>query len=220
VCGSTSVHDLAGNPLDGDDDGTGGDDFSLAKFRVDAGNLFANGHLDCELPPWTGGPPAAIQYDALLDVEGSPQSGSAAVPTTSELQITLDQCVDVSALPEGAALELGGRLRLDAPASALLGLVAACEFSDGAACGGAPLGGTAAAELISGAPGVWGSSQTLQVTMPVGAASALCGLDLQNPQVATFAAWFDQLFLRRSTLPLFADGFESGDTAAWSVTVP
>ena len=27
VCGSTSIRDIAGNPLDGDDDGTGGDDF-------------------------------------------------------------------------------------------------------------------------------------------------------------------------------------------------
>jgi hypothetical protein len=126
----------------------------------------------------------------------------------------------VSALPDGADLELGGRMRLDAPASTLLGLVAACQFSGGAACGGAPLGGTAAAELISGAPGLWGSSQTLQLTMPVGAVSALCGLGFENPQADTFAAWFDQLFLRRSTLPLFVDGFESGDTAAWAVTVP
>jgi hypothetical protein len=77
VCGSTSIHDLAGNSLDGDSNGSGGDDFARL-FRVDSDNRFANGHFDCDLGSWltVSTHPAEIGY-VTGDLANSPDSGSA-----------------------------------------------------------------------------------------------------------------------------------------------
>ena len=53
--------------------------------------------------------------------------------------------------------------------------------------------------------------------MPAGA-SVVCGVALQTPSVAPFEAFLDNLVARESLL--IADGFESGDTSAWSSTIP
>jgi len=219
ACGSTSLKDTAGNTLDGDGNGEGGDDYVLDLFRVDARNLFANGHFDCGFAPWLEDPPAAAGHDPAADADGSPLSGSASVPLTAAGEVILDQCVSFAAFTPGTRFELGGRFRLDAPATTVLGLMAACELRGAAACGGAVVGSAANADLISGAAGVWGASQPLVLVLPPGAASGRCGLSFENPLGLPFTAYLDQLYLKRPAA-IFADGFESGDTSAWSVTVP
>ncbi len=57
----------------------GGDDFELS-FRVDASNLFANGHFDCGLDSWTlmSTNPDEIDY-SVDDFEDSNESASAVI---------------------------------------------------------------------------------------------------------------------------------------------
>lgn len=60
---------------------------------------------------------------------------------------------------------------------------------------------------------------TSGLVLPPGTASVRCGISLDNPLAASFEAWFDQLTLTGGGL-IFADGFETGDTSAWTATVP
>jgi hypothetical protein len=55
--------------------------------------------------------------------------------------------------------------------------------------------------------------------IPHGVTSARCGFTFATPSGDDFTAWLDGLTLINQG-PLFADGFESGDTSAWSTTEP
>ncbi|MEM8964589.1 MAG: DUF11 domain-containing protein, partial [Acidobacteriota bacterium] len=76
VCGSTTIRDLVGNALDGNADGTGGDDF-VRTYRVSRTNQFVNGNLDCSIDAWTAvsTDPNEITY-STEDVDNSSLSGS------------------------------------------------------------------------------------------------------------------------------------------------
>ncbi len=215
VCGSTSIRDLAGNPLDGDGDGTGGDDFARL-FRVDAGNLFVNGHFDCDLGSWTTTTSAgAAVTHAATDVDASPQSGSAratvAAATATAEQAALGQCVPI--VP-GERYDLSGRVRIAAAPFVFVDVTRACEFFGSPACAGAPIGNAGQGGPVADTAGTWASfSQSLPA--PAGAASAVCGFSLATPNGSVFDANLDRLRLVRFSA-LFDDGFESGSLSAWS----
>ncbi|MCP4593678.1 MAG: hypothetical protein GY842_23325, partial [bacterium] len=119
VCGSTSIYDLAGNPLDGDGDGTGGDDFGLA-FRSDPGNLLANGHFDCDLDHWTvtTATPSEIEY-STDDSDSASESGSAHIMQLAmDTDFELSPCVVVAPKLE---YYLAGRVRLSVGRALVLG---------------------------------------------------------------------------------------------------
>jgi hypothetical protein len=52
---------------------------------------------------------------------------------------------------------------------------------------------------------------------PASTVSALCTTTWSVPAGAVIDGWLDQLTARST---IFADGFESGDTSAWTLTVP
>ncbi|MEO1367344.1 MAG: hypothetical protein AAFX50_09220, partial [Acidobacteriota bacterium] len=83
----------------------------------------------------------------------------------------------------------------------------------GPACTGASLGDDGGRFVLAPTGGAW---QLLEIEA-AGAESALCGLDLELTAGAGFEAFVDRL---EATSRLFLDGFESGDTSAWSRTVP
>ena len=62
---------------------------------------------------------------------------------------------------------------------------------------------------------------TTPVLAGAGAASAECVYSLQSttPSALDFDGFFDAEFFGEAP-PIFSDGFESGDTSAWSQTVP
>jgi uncharacterized repeat protein (TIGR01451 family) len=220
VCGSTTLRDTTGNPLDGDGDGTGGDDFVLS-FRLDPGNRFANGHFDCGTSGWTpmssGG---AVQgFDPLTDAEASPESGSAtaslARPGVGFAAASLGQCV---VLQEGR-LDLAGKARLDGDGSPLpfpIRLHLACEYHPAPVCGGGPLGMESHATGVPDTAGLF-VAVGAELMAPMGTESGFCTATWQAPAGTTFEAWLDDL---TALSTIFADGFESGDTSAWSMTVP
>lgn len=219
ICGSTTLRDRTGNPLDGDGNGTGGDDL-VRSFRVDRGNLFANGHLDCDADGWTstssGG--AVQAWDALTDADASPESGaelaSVTPPSSSAETASLGQCVATGA----GRLDVTGRARLDrTPASndpVILEL--GCSFHSTADCGGSPLGDDSTLLPVDDSAGGFVPVSAI-LEAPAATASALCTVTWSVPVGDLVDGWLDALTARST---IFADGFESGDTSAWTQTVP
>ncbi len=218
ACGSTSIRDLAGNPLDGNGDGMGGDDY-LQVFRADPANLLANGHFDCSLVDWIVSEtvPGAVSY-STEDVDDSSLSGSAEIfnpsVTGTPESFSLAQCVAVQA---EAAVGVDASTRLAAAPGVFVSFTESCEFFNLAACSGSSLGVALNTLLLQDTGGNW-LSVGGQFTAPVSAASALCIFQYTSSTGQAFDAFLDDTVLGGSLI--FADGFESGDTSAWSASVP
>ncbi len=212
ACGSTSIVDLAGNPLDGAGNGAGGDDYVLT-FRADPGNAFSNGHFDCDMAGWT--PISAIPGEIAFsvdDADNSDLSGSVGVTNLAlNTDFALSQCAPVRA---GLELPLTGRMRFAAAPFVVVSFSRECVFFSAAACAGSNLGDDVATVLAGDTGGAWAPFAGV-VAPPVGAVSAYCSFRISNPAGADFDAFLDQLYLDDGS-HIFSDGFESGDTSAWS----
>ncbi len=221
-----AITDAAGNALDGDGDAAPGGDFVLSFFRADPLNLFENGHFDdcpVTLDPWlivatapntvTPGTPGTDDHEA------SPLSASARVSHSTAAPSTLAQCVDVEV---GVVYDLSARWRFDPPMGAQGLLEQTCEFFDAAACTGVSLGSTSTATFLEDSGGAW-EMIAGEVVAAAGAVSALCDYAVQPAGLdPNFDLYLDALSLTTDGLSsiIFADGFESGDTSAWSSTQP
>ncbi|NJL29614.1 MAG: DUF11 domain-containing protein [Thermoanaerobaculia bacterium] len=225
VCGASGIEDLAGNPLDGNPNNPGADDFVI-DFRIDAGNLFRNGHLDCAdedetvaLAPWQELPSAGIEVTRdSADSDGSPLSGSVVVASSGGTGFGIAQCVELGALDNPYVLS--GRLLVDTSLSALLGFEVECGMFSVPACAGTPFASaTAVNTLVADTNDTWTEWQADDVTLLPGTVSVRCDLVITNALAASFEVYLDQLRLEGAGL-IFADGFESGDTSAWTAQVP
>ena len=219
ACGSTTLTDAAGNALDGNGDGTGGDDFVLS-FEVLGTNLLVNPNFDADLGSWTlTEPPPAFWVFDDGDVDGAATSGSALISGVSgaDQVVGLNQCVEIAA-PD-AVFGIGGRVLLrnnsTPPDPEAFGIV---TFFDGAACGGTLIGQMTTG-LVTGDTGEgWAPIPWMNAPGPSGAMSAQVlftatgGFD----PAADFDAAFDALIFRDMPEALFFDGFESGNTDAWT----
>ena len=215
VCGTTTIRDIAGNPLDGDGDGTSGDDF-LRTYRVERTNIFRNGNFDCTIDNWIAVTtlPEEIEFSAE-DFSDSQVSGSAQMTNlTASTIFALGQCVEV--LPDFECL-LRARLRIDIAVGSNLTLIQSCKYFSNLGCMGATLTSLEPAIVLGDSDGDW---QLLEhpTTSPSDAVSALCSIDLLTATGEDFNVFFDAMSLSCLNL-LFEDGFESGDTSAWSDTV-
>ncbi|MEO1088304.1 MAG: hypothetical protein AAFY88_29080, partial [Acidobacteriota bacterium] len=176
-------------------------------FRVDDGNLFRNGHFDCTAQDWDQDPPSTeVGYDPT-DAEGSAQSGSLRIASLVDTSFGPGQCL---AATPGATLVLETRLRFDGEAA--VGIADGCTFFAAEGCQG-PFDQTPSIELLVDTGGVF-NERTSRLVVPQGARSMDCGFLVEAAEPG-----FD-LFLDRVTLKaeseIFRDGFESGDTSAWS----
>ncbi|MEM7585796.1 MAG: GEVED domain-containing protein [Acidobacteriota bacterium] len=195
------LEDEGGNLLPGGDFGV--------DFRVDAGNLFVNGHFDCDLVPWQADPDGADVVFGSVDVDGSPQSGSLAIQNADDTFASLGQCVEVAA---GVDLDLSFAARLDAEPQVAVGLATSCAFYGGAACSG-PANDVAAANLLITTRGEF-FEVGLSSTTPAGTVSMACGVDTVSSSGGSWELFLDRARLRTVGV-IFSDGFESGDTSAW-----
>ncbi len=208
-----ALTDLAGNPLDGDGNDTGGDEFER-NFRLDAANRLANGHFDCDLAAWTVSTPTPGETTwTALDAAGAAESGSA---ETVNFQPGFDTAFALTQCAEGllpGAQHLSASVRMSAAPNTFVSLTRECEFFSVGGCAGS-LGTLGSSQLLGDSAGGWlNVAETL--TAPAGSASARCAFRFDTPTGVAFTAHLDRLFLGAAGL-IFADGFESGDTAAWS----
>ncbi len=236
VCGSTSLKDVAGQPLDGDGDFTGGDDFML-KFGVDVDNVLVNPNLDDDLAGWTASSPTETSYGPN-DADAAPTSGSISVATVAT-QAAVNQCVSVT---DDQGFYFAAKGWIESELSSAPSLSAEIRFFSGAGC----TGGTLSTESVAGPSGDSDDGQIFadgfecgDISVWMGGAPCIAGPDwipmsswmatpatavsaeirlIVDPGASTnFTAYLDDLLFFQM---LFGDGFESGDTSAWSSTIP
>ncbi len=200
ACGLT---DLTGNSVD----------FGR-QLRLVWSNLLRNGHLDCALPPWIGEPSDEVAHVGA-DVDGASASGSVALANTAGSEnLSVDQCVEIQGLP---SLLFSSRLQADVSPGESVYLTWGCFTFDEADCGGAGSADSFAGLWTGDTFGEWTTLELVIDDFPQ-AASALCSVSVRIASGQFAEVLVDTLSLKE--LPLFADGFESGDTAAWSDTMP
>ena len=208
------LSDSAGNPLDGDGDGSGGDEF-VRTFRLDPGNVLDNGHFDCDTEGWLlqSSTPGEIAH-STVDSAGSPLSGSLEL---RQLGVnTAYQTSQCAALGSGGETSLSGVYQLAAPAGSLLSLTARCTSYAGASCTSA-LGDSSLTLLVSDTGGAWAPVHLTVAARP-GRQTIRCEFAVNVPMGGDFILRLDRVFLDGGDL-IFSDGFESGDTSAWSAQV-
>jgi uncharacterized repeat protein (TIGR01451 family) len=218
-----TITDAAGNPLDGDGDMTPGGDFVVPFFRSDPFNLFANGHFDdcpVTLDPWSilvSAPNAVLPgLPAVEDSEGSPFSGSAWLSNSTAEATVMAQCVPVDS---ASGLDIRARLRFVPGASEVATFQLACEFFEGAACGGGSLGVASEITLLEDEGGAW-LSLASDLATPAGTESVRCDFSVEAVGTSSdFDLYIDGLYVGSGSV-IFADGFESGNVSAWSSSIP
>jgi hypothetical protein len=215
------IHDMSGNPLDGNDDGTGGDDFTI-DFKVINTNILANSNFDAGLGGWSTEVVAPSFFDySLTDADDAPSSGSAFITNQSAADpgFELHQCVDISGI--SGAFDLSGWIRLVANGTGIPTAQARVEFYTAAACAGTPAAIDNSPRAPAGSAGQWLQVGMLGINPPPGALSARVAFTVASEEYPTdpFDAYFDVLTFSHPTLLIFSGTFESGDTSAWSSTV-
>ncbi|MCP3957496.1 MAG: DUF11 domain-containing protein [bacterium] len=215
VCGTTSIADEAGIALDGNADGTGGDDFAV-DFRVEVTNLLANPNFDDGLAAWDLLSPQGNEINhSTLDADQAPTSGSVEIVTFSGAGglFSVSQCVEIGA---GEWYWAVGRPRV-ASGSAGDPLVSIqVEFFAQAACGDQVQ--PAVAAVVQGDTGeAWLEDFDGWVVAPADSMSARVSFAVDA--ATSFDANFDSLLFYELTV-VFEDGFESGDTSEWASATP
>ncbi len=199
--------DGAGNNLDGGD--------FVRTFRIERDNLFFNGQFDCDIETWSLAStlPEEITYSED-DVDDAAISGSSAITNLSaSTGFTLGQCVSVSgeaSFTESAAVQVSAAPGVEVSA----GLV--CEFFLSEDCANDVIATAFEVFPVSDTAGAWVRIES-ELASPAGASSALCVFDITTPDGDSFDARVDDLTLLRPGI-LFEDGFEAGDTSAWTST--
>ncbi len=197
--------DGAGNSLDGGS--------FVRSFRVERENQFLNGQFDCDIEEWTliSTQPEEISYSED-DVDDALISGSAAISNlTASTGFTMGQCLPVNgetSFTASAAVQVSAGPGIEV----LAGLV--CEFFLAEGCAGDVISNALQSFAVSDTAGAWTRIES-ELLSPAGASSALCSFDITTPDGDSFDARVDDLRLLRPGV-IFDDGFESGDTSAWS----
>lgn len=215
VCGSTSIVDLVEQPLDGDGDGTGGDDLTL-DFFIGATTLLTNPNFDADLDPWTASEPTPGEIThAWEDADGIPTSGAAKIvnATGPAGQYYLHQCVPVTA---EQFYRLGGLVRIasTAPSDPITtGIIDFFTLDD---CAGTVAASIATGTVTGDTAGLWDDGILGLARAPAGTRSARVWLATDSGVAPDFTLNIDNITFYDSGF--FADDFETGDTTAWSTT--
>lgn len=217
VCGSTSIVDATvGNPLDGDGNGVGGDDF-VRDFEVTATNLLRNPNFDAGLGSWTLVPASGgIVTFSADDSDGWPSSGSAAATfSPADFFVGVTQCVAVTELTNYSLL---GTVRVDSGSGTDPALFGQAQFFGALNCSN-PLPGDLqfSSAVVGDSAGAW-LEVSGTVSAPDDALSARVSFYAERESGANFDAGFDHLRLNVGGA-IFVSGFESGDLTGWDAWV-
>jgi uncharacterized repeat protein (TIGR01451 family) len=216
VCGSTSIVDLVGQPLDGDGNGSGGDDFVL-DFVIDATTLLTNPNFDADLSAWTVGEPTAgeIVHAAGEDADGVLTSGAAEIvnATGPGGQYHLHQCVPVTA---EQFYRLDGLVRIASATGGAPAIAGVVDFFTLAGCSGAVAASNPTGAVSGDTTGLFVHGLGGLAQAPANAQSARVWLATESGAAPAFTLHLDNI--RFFDSGFFADDFESGDSTAWSST--
>jgi hypothetical protein len=202
----------AGDALDGNGDGSPGDE-ALRTFEVGRTNLLRNPNFDRDLVSWilVSRTPQEI-LRVMVDSDGALTSGSAQVMNlTGAGEIySLAQCVTLTGK---GAYGAGGRARINSGRTTAPSFYAAIEYHAGAGCTGAILATNLTPAVRGDSAGIW-KPLTGVVQSPDTAVSALVMFVLDSGASPDFTALLDAPSFER--VEVFRDGFESGNLSRWS----
>ncbi|MBP9143729.1 MAG: beta-propeller fold lactonase family protein [Thermoanaerobaculia bacterium] len=220
VCGSTSiVDDNAGNALDGDSNGTGGDDLVLP-FEVLSSDLLRNPNFDSSINLWSTLPatPGVVRFDAE-DSDAWAVSGSVLMEFVAGTPVYgVSQCVPVV---DTSDYVFGGLVLTVSPSAVDPETFGQVQYFGSTNCTTTVLGSEVFGGIVAGdTAGLWTELPESIHTPPAGARSAYVSFLADAGAAPSFATSFDTLYFRVEVGSLFADGFESGDSTLWSATVP
>ena len=179
---------------------------------VQAQNILVNPDFASDLSGWTlqlnGG---SITWTPL-DANGSATSGSAEVtPVVAGFGTRLTQCLSASG---EQTYEAGAKALMPSGQTATGAPTLTVEFWLDSFCTFFIEGEVFFADIVFDA---WVPFNTMPLQSPPGTGSVRYGLDLFNTSTLPFTVHFDNAFLDLGRI--FVDGFETGDTSAWSNTV-
>lgn len=209
ACGS--ITSPTGAALDGNGDGTAGDDASRT-FEVAGTNLLANPNFDGNLNSWIAVSPTPGEISRISgDVDGAATSGAARVTnlTGAGQLFSLAQCV---ALAGPGSHAVSGRVRIDSGLPSAPSVHALVDFRAGAGCSGAVLASGAVPAVRGETAGEWGRLGGI-VQAPANSLSALVMFVVDAGSSPNFVVDLDSLSFER--VEIFRDGFESGNTSQW-----
>ncbi len=217
ACGSTSIVDATvGNPLDGDGNGTGGDDYNL-DFEVLATNSLKNPNFDSGLGSWTLVPAAGgVVTFSANDGHGWATSGSArATFSAADFFVGVTQCVTVTEL---TSYQLQARVFVETTSATDPVLYGQAQFFGAANCSNPMPGNLQFSSTTDGDSGPAWIELSGAVSAPEDALSARISFYAERTTGTAFEAWFDHLRLNLGGV-IYAGGFESGDFGGWSDAV-
>ncbi|MEM1180733.1 MAG: cadherin-like domain-containing protein, partial [Acidobacteriota bacterium] len=195
-----ALQDVGGNALLAD---------AAVTFRQSASNPLSNSHFDCDLDGWTTVSTVSGEIEwSAEDANDAGVSGSVRIADLTGGALTIGQCVDLD------PTRVGAQVRVDGPLDAGVNVMTTCEGFAGPSCSGASLGSQTETNVVLHTAGAW--LPLTAVLANQGASSALCSFDLTRVSGTNFEAYLDEISVSDV---LFGDGFESGDTSAWSALV-
>jgi hypothetical protein len=181
-------------------------------------NLLLNPDFDSDVSNWVPRSDVSIEWNPL-DAGGSTSSGSGEVTNSFvgiSSQLRVYQCVN--GISEQQLYEFRGKIFLPSGQPTLRQGIAAIWWRSDPNCYGSI--STSVTPIVGGPFDTWIEMSTGLVVSPTGAQSAYISLGVhQNAPGGSVSALFDELVFH-GWAPIFIDGFESGDTALWSRTVP
>jgi hypothetical protein len=215
VCGPTSIRDLAGNKVD--DDGIGRDDYSL-DFEVTLAHYLSNPNFDMDLSGWTLTSPTGTDIDhGVEDADGAVASGSARIRNFGGLGelFAVSQCIPVV---EEEKYEVDGVVRVSSSVPGHPMALGGVDLFATGDCTGGVLSSVTTSPVAGDTEGAW-SGFGAALVAPATSQSALVTFMVAAGQSLDFEAAFDRVVFR-DLEAIVVDGFESGNTSAWSATMP
>ena len=182
-------------------------------------NLIDNGDFDADVSGWIAtGPDLSIEWDPS-DYSGSPSSGSLLATNSHASAAYYAAWSCVNSVSEGKSYTLSGWIKKPSGQTASGTAKIYWYWRSSPSCGGTQT-------ISQSTPSVsdadqWTYVSTASEAAPEGAMSAQVVVYISKTTVTpgTSQAYFDGLDFRVKG-SIFIDGFESGDTSAWSSAVP
>ena len=180
-------------------------------------NLVVNPDFDSDVSGWSTSATASIEWDPL-DAEGDPASGSALVTNRSTTALDATgawQCLDF--IEAEAFYRLAAEVLVPSGQSETGYAELLVQWFDTPGCGGGQLGLNTTPGVSTSTPDAWYLDAGV-VEAPAATQSARLRLSvLKIEDSGSLEAHFDNVEFVEL---VFFDGFESGDTTAWSAVVP
>jgi len=213
ACGAAGLTDAQNQPLDGDFDGTGGDDFALP-FTVSFTNLLLNPNFDLDLAGWVRLPASggAVRHDAA-DADGAWTSGSTLVEAQAgQVFYGVSQCVPVAS----ERYRFGGLARLASGDPIDPMAFAQVQFYSSTNCSTGAIGSELFSTTVEGdTAGEWLPFEGSELA-PGTARSAYVSFLLDIGAVADFDAYLDNHYFQPIGAIIFSSGFETGGLEEWA----